>query len=381
MSICLSPGGPTIYSNQQLSDRLLVGTTKGVITIDQVSPGAWRKTGQNLEQHHICALLQEPTSGRFFAGSHDAGIAISDNGVDWRTANNGLTITNIYSLAFTQRNGKPVIYAGTEPAALFISEDLGENWTEIDTLSSASNADTWTFPAPPFLGHIKTITINQNNSDEIYLSIEQGGLYRTRDAGLSWTELTEGLPNDVHRMVMSPDRPDRLFVADGFFFNRSDDAGKTWFEMAELIPRIGYADQLVYHPNKPDTLVVTGGYATPEAWATGSAKSAIYHTDNGGDNWQQSTSGLPNEIMPSFEAGSIEAAGDQSQIFLGDTDGQVWISTDEGLSWQQIIGNLPWISKCFHADLIHGDLVLRDEDVQISDEMRGKMAAMVDRNG
>ena len=380
MAICLSPGGTTIYSSQQLSSRLMVGTTQGVVTIDQVSPGAWRKTDQNLERHHVCALLQEPTSGRFVAGTHDAGIAVSDDGVNWQPANNGLTITNVYSLAVTQRDGHPVIYAGTEPAGLFISEDLADSWNQIESLAGASHADTWTFPAPPFLGHIKTIKINQNNSSEIYLSIEQGGLYRTRDAGKTWNELTEGMPNDVHRVEMSPDRPERLFVADGFFFNRSDDAGETWTEMADLIPRIGYADQLVYHPNKPDTLIVAGGYATPEAWASGSAKSAIYRTDNGGDSWQQSVSGLPNEVMPSFEAGCIEAAGQAAQIFLADTHGQVWISNDEGLSWQQIIGDLPWVSKCFHADLIHGDLVLREEDIQIPDEMREKMAEMVDRN-
>lgn len=380
MTTCLSPGGTTIYNNNQFSSQLMVATTQGLITLSEAESGEWHQSDSQLIEHHFCALLQTP-EGRFIAGSHDAGIFVSDDGTDWRPANQGLSVTNVYSLAVTERNGKTLVYAGTEPANLFVSEDLGESWLHLEGLNTVSNADTWTFPAPPFLGHIKTIAIDPHNSKRLYACIEQGGLYRSSDAGQSWTQLAEDLPNDLHRAVVSPVNPERLFIADGFFFNRSDDGGQTWFEMADLIPRIGYADQLVCHPNKPDHLVVVGGYATPEAWATGSAKSAIYYTRDGGDSWQQADQGLPAEMMPSFEAGCLEACADQSRIFLGNTHGEVWLSSDEGISWNKIATGLPWVSKCFHADLIHGKLQLSEEDIQIPAELREKMTEMVDRNG
>ncbi len=379
MTVCLSPGGKTLHTATQFSDQLMVATVNGIAVINQTSPTAWRHRRSHLEEHHICALLQEPVSGRYFAGSHDGGIAISDDGENWHFSNEGLDIENVFSLAVSQKDGKALLYAGTEPAALFCSDDLGESWNRISGFDKAPNRDTWTFPAPPFIGHVKSITVDPQNSQRIYLCVEQGGLYGTSDGGETWTDYTAGMPNDAHRAVIHPQRPERIYLANGFLFNRSDDGGQTWFEMGDQISRIGYADQLVFHPNQPDSMIVAGGYATPDAWATGSAKSAIYRTTDGGDSWNQATAGLPDEIMPSFEAGSIEACADQSRIFLGNTHGEVWLSDDEGGSWQRIVADIPWVSKCFHADLIHGKLVLGDEDVQIPDELREKMAEMVER--
>ena len=379
MTVCLSPGGATIHAANQFSDQVMVATVNGIVVIKESSNGSWRQIASHLQGHHVCALLQDPDSGRFLAGTHDGGIALSDDGENWHFSNSGLDIENVYSLARSQQDGDTLLYAGTEPAALFCSSDLGESWTRVAGLDGASNTDTWTFPAPPFIGHVKSIAIDPQNAERIYLCVEQGGLYSTEDGGSTWTEHTAGMPNDAHRAIIHPQRPERIYLANGFFFNRSDDGGQTWFEMADQISRIGYADQLVYHPNKPDSMVVAGGYATPDAWATGSAKSAIYRTSDGGENWTQASTGLPDEIMPSFEAGSIEACGSASRIFLGNTHGEVWLSCDEGESWQQIIADIPWISKCFHADLIHGKLVLSEDDVQIPDELRVKMAEMVDR--
>lgn len=379
MTVCLSPGGRTIHSAHAYSDRLLVATVDGVAVIEPLNADAWQHTRTLLEGHHVCALLQEPASGRYFAGTHDGGIAISDDGEAWRFSNQGLTIENVFSLGFSQDDDQTLVYAGTEPANLFCSRDLGESWAPVTGLNKAANADTWTFPAPPFIGHVKSIAVDQQDAQRIYLCVEQGGLYGTTDGGKNWTEHTAGMPNDAHRAILHPQRPDRLYLANGFFFNRSDDGGNSWFEMADKISHIGYADQLLYHPNKPDSMMVAGGYATPDAWATGSAKSAIYYTKDGGDNWTQARNGLPDEIMPSFEAGSIEAVGENSRIFLGNTHGEVWMSSDEGESWQQIVADIPWVSKCFHADLIHGKLVLKEDDVQIPDELREKMAEMADR--
>ncbi len=378
MTICLSPGGSTIYDSPRLSDELMVGTQDGVVRLSN-DAGNWSLADHTLTGHHVCALIQEPRSGRYIAGTHDAGIAVSDDGAQWRFSNVGLDITNVFSLAAPSTDGRRRIYAGTEPAAIFFSDDLGESWHALKGFETAPNRDTWMFPAPPFIGHVKTFTFDPENPDRFYVCVEQGGLYGTTDGGDSWTEYTAGMPNDAHRAVIHPTRPDRIYLCNGFFFNRSDDGGTSWFEMANQTSSIGYADALLYHPNKPETMIVSGAFATPDTWMQGSANSHVSRTRDGGDHWEDARNGFPEEILGSFEAGCIESSGDVSRAFLGTTHGEVWLSEDEGDNWHAIITGLPSISKCFHADMILGRMKLDPDNIQVPPEIREQMERMAAR--
>ena len=377
MHTCLSPGGDAIYDKTAWSGHLLVGTQDGVVTLEQTAAG-WREAHRGLVGHHVCALIGEPVSGNYYAGTHDAGVFISPDGQHWQSAGPGMDESNVFSLTSVRRpDGSVRLYAGTEPAALFESRDLGQSWQRLGGLDQATGHDSWMFPAPPFIAHIKQIAIHPQDADRIYVCVEQGGLYSSADAGVTWTEHTAGMPNDAHRVLLHPTRPGRLFLANGFFFNRSDDGGRTWFEMREQTQKIGYADPLVCHPRRPETMFVSGAFATPDTWVKGSAKVSIARTDDGGDTWQYARGGLPAEFKPSVEAMSLEAVGEACRVFIGNTDGEVWLTEDEGRQWRQIASGLPPVSKCFHADLIHGKLDLTE--VRIPDEIRALMAQMVQR--
>lgn len=374
MAICLSPGGSTIYNSPRFSDSLMVATQDGVVTLIPDNNG-WHRSHHGLTGHHVCALVREPDSGRYFAGTHDAGIAVSDDGADWQFSNAGLDITNVFSLAAP--DGR--VYAGTEPAAIFVSDDLGDSWRALEGFENAPNRDTWMFPAPPFQGHVKTFCFDPDDPDHFYVCVEQGGLYSTRDGGTTWVEHTAGMPNDAHRVLMHPTRRNRIYLCNGFFFNRSDDGGKTWFEMANQTSSIGYADALLCHPNKPETMVVSGAFATPDTWMQGSANSHVSRTRDGGDHWEDAREGFPEEILGSFEAGCIEACGEASRIFLGTTHGEVWLSEDEGSHWRLVAADLPSISKCFHADMILGRMKLDPSQIQVPPEIRAQMERMATR--
>jgi photosystem II stability/assembly factor-like uncharacterized protein len=377
MHTCLSPGGNAVYDHPAWSSRVLVGTQDGVVTLEE-TPAGWREAGRALVGHHVCALIGEPVSGNYYAGTHDAGVFVSPDGAHWQPAGRGLDESNVFSLASVRRpDGSVRLYAGTEPAALFESRDFGQSWRRLAALNSATGHETWMFPAPPFIAHVKQIAIHPQDADLIYVCVEQGGLYSSQDAGQSWTEHTAGMPNDAHRVLLHPTRPGRLFLANGFFFNRSDDGGKTWFEMKEQTKKIGYADPLVYHPRRPEVMFVAGAFATPDTWVKGSANVSIARTDDGGDSWQYARGGLPAEFKPSVEAMSLEAVGEACRVFIGNTDGEVWLTENEGQQWRQIATGLPPVSKCFHADLIHGKLDLTE--VRIPDEIRRLMEQMAQR--
>ena len=75
-------------------------------------------------------------AGAFFGSIH----ASSDGGQTWERRDNGMTIHDVYSLASTVVDGKVRVYAGTQPAHLFVSEDLGLHWSEISSLRNVPSA-------------------------------------------------------------------------------------------------------------------------------------------------------------------------------------------------------------------------------------------------
>lgn len=132
MPICLSHGGTAIYDSAEFFGAVWVATQDGVSVVQESGRnGAWQEVRRTLKGHHVCALLRAPQSGRYFAGIHDAGIAVSDDGEHWQFQNTGLEHTNVFSLPTIQTQGKTRGYAGTEPAARFVSADLGSSWRRI----------------------------------------------------------------------------------------------------------------------------------------------------------------------------------------------------------------------------------------------------------
>ena len=179
MAICISHGGTTTYRTQSPASEILVGTVDGVTILRRNIDDAWRVHAKVLAGLHIHALLIEPLSGVVFAGAHKGSIhASKDGGATWEKKDQGLTAADVYCLSSAVIDGKTKLFAGTEPAHLFASDDLGETWQEIKSLRSVPSVAKWTFPAPPHVGHVKNIAFNPDNSRNIYVCIEQGGLLK-----------------------------------------------------------------------------------------------------------------------------------------------------------------------------------------------------------
>ena len=150
MAITLSHGGPTIYRSAEPSRQVLVGTIEGVVCLERDSGGGgWHVAHRTLTDKHVHALMIEPESGTIFAGmKHGSMFASSDGGRTWDRRDKGLTEQNVYSLACARLVDGVRVFAGTEPAHLFYSDDLGRGWTELPALRSVDTS-RWSFPAPP----------------------------------------------------------------------------------------------------------------------------------------------------------------------------------------------------------------------------------------
>lgn len=349
MAIGLSHGGSTIYSSPSLSQEVLVGTKEGVAIIAREGSG-WKLAHRALTDKHISAIIIEPESGLTFAGAFHGSIHASpDGGRTWEPRANGLSEANVYSLASARINGHTRLFAGTEPAHLFISDDLGRRWSEVPSLRSVPSVPKWSFPAPPHIGHVKHINFEPQNPTTMYASVEVGGLLKSTDAGEHWQEFPS-LYEDVHRTMIHPSNPKFLYAVTGRGLYVSPEGGATWDQWTRRENEIGgYPDGFVFRPSDPKTIFMTAAHDAPGTWRTTHfAGARISRSKDGGRSWEILRNGLPDRLQASIEAFCLEEAGKSSAIFAATTAGEILSSEDDGESWKQIISGLAPISKGGH---------------------------------
>jgi hypothetical protein len=107
------------------------------------------------------------------------------------------------------------IHAGTQPAALHRSRDGGLSWTEIDSLKRTSGAERWCLPNSPAGARARALAIDPVDPDRWWVGVEVGGVATSTDAGASWTCVAPGEDPDVHVLVGHPGRPGVLYATTG----------------------------------------------------------------------------------------------------------------------------------------------------------------------
>lgn len=379
MHPCLSPNGASSCSLNEPPTELLIATTNGAVRLFRAGKGApWKKAGLGLKGKPVSCLISDK-SGTVYAGLHSGGIYRSrDAGVTWEHASKGLSHSNVYSLAVaSEPDGSEVLYAGTEPVSLYRSTNGADSWIELPSIAHVPGAEKWAFPGPPHQPHAKSLTIDIDNPRRIYAAIEQGGLLRTDDGGGSWIELDDyardddKVYRDVHRIVQAPWRSDLLFMTTGIGFFRSEDAGAHWEYVPALGDEIGYPDGMVVSPHHDHTLFVSGPKGNPYSWfESGGAKATVMRSRNEGRDWEPANAGLPTNARANIEAFSLASYPEGISLFVGNTDGEVYISEDLGDHWTKAAHGLAPVSKAEH----HLILLISSAVPRI---LRGAFAAVV----
>jgi photosystem II stability/assembly factor-like uncharacterized protein len=358
---CISPGGLSLSSDDASAKRIFVATLAGVWTLQRASSNEpWEVVGHALDEHHVGSLVHLPEHGLTFAGAHSGGLFVSsDDGRTWATATNGIAPEHrhVFSLAAHRRANQVVLYAGTEPAALYRSFDLGATWSELPGVRGVAGTENWNFPVPPHIAHVKNVAVHPSEPSVLYVCIEQGALLKSVDDGATWFELSSYASpddrwyHDAHRIVFRQSDPADLYLTSGEGLYHSTDAGKTWTHLTTRHDRIGYPDALFIDPDDERTVYIAGSGTSPDAWTAGpngSGNPGILRSRDGGKSWHELDNGLPRPVHGNIEALSLHRWQSNVAFYAGTAVGEIFASSDRGESWARIAAGLPPISKVGH---------------------------------
>ncbi len=151
------------------------------------------------------------------------------------------------------------------------------NWTTISNLNG---------------GYIKALALAESNPDYIYVS-KDSKIYRTKDGGIHWTEITGNLPDlYITYIAVHPSNPELVAISfsgyeDGNKVFVSENAGNTWENISGTLPNIP-ANCVTYY-NSPDNGLYVG------------MDVGVYYRDKSSDDWEPCFEGLPNVIVNELE--------------------------------------------------------------------------------
>ncbi|MCC5988472.1 MAG: exo-alpha-sialidase [Pararhodobacter sp.] len=372
---------------------ILIGTNKGAFVLRRKA-GEWSVSGPHCEGWPINHVISSGERLWAAGGSEwfGAGVWRSGNGgeswtlaklsdgqmdewargdaelagyigyVDVGPAPFASDLKSIWSLG---RAGNRLL-AGGNPAALYASDDDGESWVEISGLTGHPSREEWIPGAAGLVLH--SIVTDPADAARLWVAISAAGVFASEDGGESW-ERRNRVSNEegaaghahthpaagdghetghcVHNLVRAPgEAGDLMWQQNHHGVYRSNDGGRSWSDVSEGLPsRFGFP--VAVHPHDPDTAWVLPLNGDVEGRFPPDASAAVWKTQDAGRSWQRKGAGLPQSgcFFTVLRQGmTVSDTGTGGAVLaFGTNSGSVFLSEDEGESWQEIARHLPLV--------------------------------------
>ncbi len=346
---------------------VLAGTRKGMwIGLSDEARQEWSWTGPHfaMEEVYSCMVDTRGDAPRLLAGASSMWLGpqvrrSDDLGETWQETpgggiafpeDTGAAVSRVWQLQPGIEDG--VVWAGTEPGAVFRSSDGGETFALERALWDHPHRQEWNagFGGQAF----HTLLPHPSDPRSLLAAISTGGVYRTGDDGASWAPANQGvkaefMPGDrhypefgqcVHKVARSSD-PDRLYLQNHGGVYRSDDGGDSWVDIADGLPS-DFGFPVVAHPRDPDTVFLFPLRDPGGRWPV-EGKALVWRSSDAGQSWEPLGDGaLPEAFFVAVMRDAMcHDARDPLGLYLGGRNGSVFASADEGDTWQEIVRDLP----------------------------------------
>ncbi|SDZ08254.1 hypothetical protein SAMN05444365_105230 [Micromonospora pattaloongensis] len=351
-----------------MATLLTIGTGKGLfLATSDDGRVRWRLSGPHFPMTAVyaTAIDKRPGTPRLLAGmtsSHfGPSVAASDDlGTSWQEpdgapvafpSDTGASLTRVWQLAPGTSDEPDVVYAGTQPSALFRSVDGGRTYELVRPLWDHPHRSQW---GEGFGGQaIHTVLPDPRDPARLVVAMSTGGVYRSDDGGATWDAHNRGirayfLPDEwpefgqcVHKVARDAADPDRLYAQNHHGVYRSDDAGGTWRSIADGLPS-DFGFPIVAHPHRGGVIYTFPLTADGERFPV-DRTCRVFRSADAGATWEGLSAGLPTEpFYPSVlrDAMCVDDV-DPAGVYFGTRSGEVYASRDEGGSWSLVAAHLP----------------------------------------
>jgi len=288
------------------------------------------------------------------------------DGLSWRSigpAEMGGRTTDIAAIP-----GDPsVVYMATASGGLFKTENGGISWRSIlETGGTLSVGAIALAPSDENVLYVGSGEGAPRNSTSI-----GDGVYRSTDAGKSFTHVGLADIERVSRIRVHPRDPATVYVAAlGHLWGpneargvyRSRDGGDTWDRVLYVDENTGAAD-LAIDPANPRILYAAMWDFRRRPWTfrSGGPGSGLYRSADGGDTWERLTDPALDNGLPSGTLGRIGiaiAASNPAVVYAlieSKEEGRLWRSNDHGVHWAVVnrsraIGSRPFYFQNIRVD-------------------------------
>jgi photosystem II stability/assembly factor-like uncharacterized protein len=268
------------------------------------------------------------------------------------------------------RHNPLTYYLGATGGGVWKTTDAGANWQPVSDKYFKT-------------GSVGAIAVSESDPDVVYVGMGESpirgnlssgdGVWKSTDAGRSWTRVGLADTHQIARIRIDPTDPDLVYVAAqghpwgpnperGIF--RSRDGGKTWQKVLFVDAATGAAD-LAMDPLNPRILYAAFWQVVRLPWdfIDGGKGSSLWKSTDGGDTWTKLTEGLPDELLGRIGvAASAARSGRVWAIVEAKERGGLYLSDDYGEKWKQVsddhsIRERAWYYSWVYADPKDADVV------------------------
>jgi photosystem II stability/assembly factor-like uncharacterized protein len=360
-----------------MSDRILAATRKGLFTIARGRAG-WSVESVAFLGDSASMVLPDSRDGSVYValGHGHFGVKLHrspDGGRSWEETaapafparapgeepwidTMGRAIPDSVQLVWSLECAGPdrvgSLWCGTIPGGLFHSADAGRSWELVRGLWDHPKRKEWFGGGADWPG-IHSICVDPADARRVAVGVSCGGVWITTDGGTTWDCRSEGM----WAAYMPPDRRSDPFIQDphrvvqcgsntaaywaqhhnGVF--RSIDGAQSWQEVAVTPSSFGFA--VAVHPKDGDIAWLVPG-TSDERRIPVDGRVVVSRTQDGGRTFETLRNGLPqaHAYDLTFRHGlDIDASGER--LAFGTTTGSLWVTEDQGDSWQAVSQHLP----------------------------------------
>jgi photosystem II stability/assembly factor-like uncharacterized protein len=279
------------------------------------------------------------------------------------------------------RGGRSITAAGSakRPLEYYFGATGGGVWKTTD------GGVTW---QPVSDGFLKTsspgaLAVSESNPDVVFVGmgetelrgniIQGDGIYKSVDAGKTWTKSGLDGTQAIARIRIHPADPNVVFVAAfgnpygpnpdrGIF--RSRDGGGSWTRVLFRNEKVGASD-LVFDPKNPDVLYAAlwEAYRTPYSLVDGGTGSGLFKSSDGGTTWQELTRnpGLPkSDVLGKITIAVGGSDSNRLYAMVEAKEGGLFRSDDGGRTWTAMNRERRLWQRAFYFIRMTADPVDRD---------------------